>query len=63
RGPACVSKNPLLLMWLALKGKVLVLLSIAVVVSLALGLFQDFATQCPMFSCGNGQTCTQPPVD
>ncbi|KAH8113119.1 hypothetical protein DFH11DRAFT_1728039 [Phellopilus nigrolimitatus] len=43
--------------------KVLVLLSIAAVVSLTLGLFQDFGTQHPTFSCGSGQTCTQPPVD
>lgn len=31
--------------------------------SLALGLFQDFGTKRPTFSCGNGQTCTQAPVD
>jgi Ca2+-transporting ATPase len=31
-------------MWLALKDKVLILLSIAAVISLALGLFQDFGT-------------------
>ncbi|KAH8105591.1 calcium-translocating P-type ATPase [Phellopilus nigrolimitatus] len=61
--PARASKSLLLLMWLALNDKVLVLLSIAAVVSLALGLFQDFGTQRPTFSCGNGQTCTQPPVD
>ncbi|KAG8213247.1 Ca-transporting ATPase [Butyriboletus roseoflavus] len=42
------------LMWLALKDKVLVLLSIAAVVSLALGLFQDFGTTLP---------AGQPPVD
>ncbi|KAH8115476.1 E1-E2 ATPase-domain-containing protein [Phellopilus nigrolimitatus] len=61
--PMHASKNLLLLMWLVLNDKVLVLLSIAAVVSLALGLFQDFGTQHPTFSCGNGQTCTQPPVD
>ena len=32
------------LMWLALKDKVLIMLSIAAVISLALGLFQDFGT-------------------
>ncbi|KAF8440336.1 Ca-transporting ATPase [Boletus edulis BED1] len=42
------------LMWHALKDKVLVLLSIAAVVSLALGLFQDFGTTLP---------AGQPPVD
>ncbi|KAG9315051.1 Ca-transporting ATPase [Chiua virens] len=42
------------LMWLALKDKVLVLLSIAAVVSLALGLFEDFGTTLP---------AGQPPVD
>ncbi|KAI5120195.1 hypothetical protein M0805_006301 [Coniferiporia weirii] len=61
--PARQSKSLLLLMWLALKDKVLVLLSIAAVVSLALGLFQDFGTPRETFSCGNGQTCTEPPVD
>lgn len=47
--------------WFALISQVL--LSIAAVVSLALGLFQDFGTERPTFSCGNGQTCEQPPVD
>ncbi|KAF5371839.1 hypothetical protein D9615_009535 [Tricholomella constricta] len=42
--PTRPSKSLLQLMWLALKDKVLVLLSIAAVVSLALGLFQDFGT-------------------
>ncbi|KAL1663042.1 hypothetical protein GGF50DRAFT_103433 [Schizophyllum commune] len=40
--PARASKTLLQLMWIALKDKVLVLLSIAAVISLALGLFQDF---------------------
>ena len=40
-----------------------VLLTIAAVVSLALGLFQDFGTKRATFSCGGGQTCTEPPVD
>ncbi|KIJ66705.1 hypothetical protein HYDPIDRAFT_26133 [Hydnomerulius pinastri MD-312] len=47
-------KSLLSLMWLALKDKVLVLLSIAAVVSLALGLFQDFGTPLPP---------GEPPVD
>ncbi|KAG6844224.1 hypothetical protein H0H87_008672 [Tephrocybe sp. NHM501043] len=42
--PSRPSKSLLSLMWLALKDKVLVLLSIAAVISLALGLFQDFGT-------------------
>ncbi|KAH9052974.1 calcium-translocating P-type ATPase [Lactarius deliciosus] len=52
--PQRPSKSLLLLMWLALQDKVIVLLSIAAVVSLALGLFQDFGTPRP---AGN------PPVD
>lgn len=60
-----VTKTLLQLMWLALKDKVLVLLSIAAVISLALGLFQDFGTPVSdcQFSCGEGKTCTEPPVD
>ena len=61
--PVRKSKTLLQLMWAALKDKVLVLLSIAAFVSLALGLFQDFGTPRETFSCGNGQTCTEPPVD
>ncbi len=63
--PSRASKTLLQLMWLALKDKVLVLLSIAAVVSLALGLFQDFGTPVSdrQFSCGEGKTCTEPPVD
>ncbi|KDQ57233.1 hypothetical protein JAAARDRAFT_35849 [Jaapia argillacea MUCL 33604] len=52
--PQRASKSLLLLMWLALKDKVLVLLSIAAVVSLALGFFQDFGTPRP---------AGDPPVD
>ncbi|KAG1872060.1 Ca-transporting ATPase [Suillus tomentosus] len=52
--PQRTSKSLLALMWLALQDKVLVLLSIAAVVSLALGLFQDFGTP---------QTTGEPPVD
>ncbi|KIL58739.1 hypothetical protein M378DRAFT_86043 [Amanita muscaria Koide BX008] len=48
------SKSLLFLMWAALNDKVLILLSIAAVVSLALGLFQDFGTPRPP---------GQPPVD
>ncbi|KAJ7104244.1 calcium-transporting ATPase [Mycena belliarum] len=52
--PHRASKTLLQLMWAAMKDKVLILLSIAAVVSLALGLFQDFGTPRP-----DGE----PPVD
>jgi Ca2+-transporting ATPase len=52
--PQRTSKCLLALMWLALQDKVLILLSIAAVVSLALGLFQDFGTP---------QPAGEPPVD
>ncbi|KAG2355509.1 hypothetical protein BDR07DRAFT_1303134 [Suillus spraguei] len=52
--PHRISKSLLALMWLALQDKVLILLSIAAIVSLALGLFQDFGTP---------QPAGQPPVD
>ena len=42
--PTRASKSLLQLMWLALRDKVLILLSIAAVISLSLGLFQDFGT-------------------
>ncbi|KAJ7227098.1 Ca-transporting ATPase [Mycena pura] len=45
--PHRATKSLLSLMYAALKDKVLVLLSIAAVVSLALGLFQDFGTPIP----------------
>ncbi|KAG1781576.1 Ca-transporting ATPase [Suillus placidus] len=52
--PQRMIKSLLAFMWLALQDKVLILLSIAAVVSLALGLFQDFGTP---------QIAGQPPVD
>ncbi|KAJ2926822.1 hypothetical protein H1R20_g10267, partial [Candolleomyces eurysporus] len=52
--PTRPSKTLLQLMWMALKDKVLVLLCIAAVVSLALGLFQDFGTH---------RESDEPPVD
>ncbi|KAF8591205.1 calcium-translocating P-type ATPase [Ramaria rubella] len=63
--PARRSKSLLLLMWLAFKDKVLVLLSIAAVVSLALGLFQDFGTPPETVQCGDDPTqrCNLPQVD
>ena len=61
--PSRKSMTLLQLMWKALKDKVLVLLSAAAIISLALGLFQDFGTSRPTFTCGNGEVCTRPPVD
>ncbi|KDR79013.1 hypothetical protein GALMADRAFT_64503 [Galerina marginata CBS 339.88] len=52
--PTRVSKTLLQLMWLAMKDKVLILLSIAAVISLALGFFQDFGTP---------RKSDEPPVD
>ncbi|QRV74869.1 calcium-transporting ATPase [Ceratobasidium sp. AG-Ba] len=63
--PTRKSKGLLLLMWLALKDKVLVLLSIAAVVSLALGLYSDFGTTHEPILCDDGvtKTCQAPKVD
>ncbi|KAL5526157.1 PMC1 [Sanghuangporus baumii] len=61
--PSRKSLTLLQLMWIALKDKVLVLLSAAAIISLALGLFQDFGTPRQTYTCGNGQICTRPPVD
>ncbi|KAF9778977.1 Ca-transporting ATPase [Thelephora terrestris] len=52
--PVQGSRSLLQLIWLALKDRVLILLSIAAVISLALGLFQDF---------GPGRAPGKPPVD
>ena len=40
-----------------------VLLSAAAVISLAVGLFQEFGTEPRTFSCGRGYTCTEPFVE
>ncbi|KAF8606411.1 calcium-translocating P-type ATPase [Ceratobasidium sp. AG-I] len=62
--PSRKSKSLLLLMWLALKDKVLVLLSIAAVVSLALGLYSDFGTPPEQVLCDDGVSyCEAPRVD
>lgn len=50
--PVRKSKSLIALMAAAMKDKVLILLSIAAVVSLALGLFQDFGEADPIFSLG-----------
>jgi Ca2+-transporting ATPase len=52
--PTRITKTLLQLMWAALKDKVLILLSIAAVISLALGFFQDF---------GPSRNPDEPPVD
>ena len=39
-----------------------VLLSAAAVISLVLGLFQDYGTEPRTFSCDRGCICTKPPV-
>ncbi|CUA75881.1 hypothetical protein RSOLAG22IIIB_01882 [Rhizoctonia solani] len=60
--PSRKSKGLLLLMWLALKDKVL--LSIAAVVSLALGLYSDFGTPPELVVCSSGEgLCEAPRVD
>ncbi|KIJ51508.1 hypothetical protein M422DRAFT_157926 [Sphaerobolus stellatus SS14] len=63
--PARKSKTLLQLMWLAFKDKVLVLLSIAAAVSLALGLFQDFGTPPQTIPCEDdpNSQCQLPRVD
>ncbi|KZT57691.1 Ca-transporting ATPase [Calocera cornea HHB12733] len=63
--PVRKSKSLLLLMWLALKDKVLIILSVAAVVSLALGLYQDLGTPPQTFQ-GSGcpeAGCVEPRVD
>jgi len=62
--PERKSKSLLQLMWMAFKDKVLILLSIAAVVSLALGLYQDLGAP-PEYTYGPGceQGCKQPAVD
>ncbi|KAL7420199.1 plasma membrane calcium [Cryptotrichosporon argae] len=62
--PERQSKSIWMLMWLAFKDKVLILLSVAAVVSLALGLYQDLGTPPEITysdDCPNG--CEQPAVD
>ncbi|PVG04175.1 calcium-translocating P-type ATPase [Serendipita vermifera] len=62
--PAKKSKSLLMLMWLAFQDKVLILLSIAAVISLALGLYQDLGVHetepCPD---DPSKDCTPPKVD
>ncbi|KAG8943159.1 hypothetical protein FRC03_002640, partial [Tulasnella sp. 419] len=63
--PSRASKSLLQLMWIALKDKVLILLCIAAVISLALGLYSDFGVKhqpiiCPDTGLPN---CTEPKVE
>lgn len=65
--PEKKSKSLLLLMWLALQDKILILLCIAAVVSLALGLYSDFGAPREMIACARPppgfQKCPAPQVD
>ncbi|WWC61624.1 calcium-translocating P-type ATPase, PMCA-type [Kwoniella dejecticola CBS 10117] len=64
--PERKSKSLLQLMWIAFKDKVLILLSIAAVVSLALGLYQDLGTEPEVIfndECPEPVGCQEPQVD
>ncbi|KAK0542156.1 plasma membrane calcium, partial [Tilletia horrida] len=65
--PERKSKSLLLLMWLAFQDKILILLTIAAVVSLALGLYTDFGAATEYISCNNPPPglpgCPAPKVD
>ncbi|WVR07270.1 calcium-translocating P-type ATPase, PMCA-type [Kwoniella sp. DSM 27419] len=64
--PERKSKSLLQLMWMAFKDKVLILLSVAAVVSLALGLYQDLGTEPEVVfndACPPPDGCTEPQVD
>ncbi|KAL8278631.1 hypothetical protein RQP46_008923 [Phenoliferia psychrophenolica] len=70
RTPQRKGKSLLRLMWMAYQDKVLIILSIAAVVSLALGLYQDLGTPPTKFEstrCPNSvpipNMCTEPQVD
>ncbi|KAG8927415.1 hypothetical protein FRC00_002114 [Tulasnella sp. 408] len=63
--PSRPPKSLWLLMWLALKDKVLILLMIAAAVSLALGLYSDFGTTHELVTCPSTgrKECTEPKVE
>ncbi|WVF71734.1 calcium-translocating P-type ATPase, PMCA-type [Kwoniella sp. CBS 6097] len=64
--PERKSKSLLQLMWIAFKDKVLILLSVAAVVSLALGLYQDLGTEPEVIfndDCPAPVGCKEPQVD
>ncbi|KAI5476993.1 Ca2+-transporting ATPase [Pseudohyphozyma bogoriensis] len=65
RTPTKKTKSLLQLMWMAYQDKVLLILSVAAIVSLALGLYQDLGTPPDTYestSCANN-LCTEPQVD
>ncbi|CAD6888985.1 unnamed protein product [Tilletia laevis] len=65
--PERKSKSLLLLMWLAFQDKILILLTVAAVVSLALGLYTDFGAAEEYVACNNPEPglpgCPAPKVD
>ena len=62
--PARQSKSLLLLMWLAFKDYVLILLTVAAIVSLALGLYTDLGTEAKItYTSDCPQGCAEPKVD
>ncbi|KAK0522645.1 plasma membrane calcium [Tilletia horrida] len=65
--PERKSKSLLLLMWLAFQDKILILLTVAAIVSLALGLYTDFGGEEKYVSCDNPPPglpgCPAPKVD
>ncbi|KZW01245.1 calcium-translocating P-type ATPase [Exidia glandulosa HHB12029] len=63
--PTRPSKSLLQLMWLAFKDKILIILSIAALVSLVLGLYEDLGQAPRQFSCDTNPSrkCNEPHVD
>lgn len=61
--PQKPSKSLLQLIWLALQDKVLIILIIAAIISLALGLYTTFGTPPKTFTDSNGNTVEEPQVD
>ncbi|KAG0145622.1 hypothetical protein CROQUDRAFT_45541 [Cronartium quercuum f. sp. fusiforme G11] len=61
--PAKPTKSLLGLMWTALQDKVLIILIIAALISLALGLYTTLGTPPKTFQDSNGNTVTEPQVD
>jgi len=65
--PSRKSKSLLLLMWLTFQDKILILLTVAAVVSLALGLYTDFGAPPEYLACDNPPPglpgCRAPQVD
>ncbi|CAO1612617.1 unnamed protein product [Jaminaea pallidilutea] len=63
--PAKKGKSLWLLMWIALQDKVLIILIVAAIVSLALGFYTDFGAPPEFLPCADGPNglCEQPNVD